>query len=705
MNEHVTLYLVPETTPLETFAAEDRFHSLEAALREMALRKGRNPGLQSGEIRCIPGVYPLKEQILITPELCRIPVTVHPDSPDGEVVFDRGFRLSGWTPVSVDGRTALRAEVPLELVADGRVPQLHVNGRRAAMTAWPGGEKVLTPEAAAPELRLGPQGPARGFRAAAGDFNPEWYHPQGMEILMFQMWNDLHLPVDRFDPASGTLSFRTWTFGTIDRDSKYRIGNVREALTSPGEYYFDSNDRSILYLPRSGETADMLEAVVPRPGPLMLLAGDTESGRWIENLHFDHLAFRHAGGGIPVYGNFLETGNPLFPRVRNFFAKSPCPVPFGSAPQGAVHVPGIVTGTGVRNCSFLHCGFSASNLYALALQGGVDGFTVEHCRMEDLGGGGILLSGSGDEESDGSDRASGVVVTDNHMHALGRCFRSAIGVIIGYATDCLVEHNHIHDLYYTAISAGWEWGYGPGRTGDIRIGCNLLHDIGQGVLCDMGGIYTLGVQPGTRIYGNVIYNVVCRRYGGFGIYLDEGSSHIVVEKNLCYDCICQGIEQHFGRENIYRYNLCAFGRDCTFRIKRGAECQVRYAAPGENYGCDATVVGNVFYPSAGKPVYASVTPGGLERLFADLNFIGNSTRENFSQVIRTRTSGSQAAWQGRGLDTHSCFGDPGFVDPEKRDFRLKPDSVLKSSRFPDPAVTLAEAGIREEEEPLCGDSA
>ena len=64
--------------------------------------------------------------------------------------------------------------------------------------------------------------------------------------------------------------------------------------------------------------------------------------------------------------------------------------------------------------------------------------------------------------------------------------------------------------------------------------------------------------------------------------------------------------------------------------------------------------------------------------------------------MKTRATESLTAWQGRGLDTHSCFGDPGFVDPEKRDFRLKPDSVLKSSRFPDPAVTLAEAGIRKE---------
>ncbi len=702
MNRHVTLYLVPESVPLEAYGREDRFHTLNAALREMALRKGRNPELRSGEIRCKPGVYLLKEQLLITPDECSVPVTVHPDTPEGEVVFDRGFRLTGWSPVSVNGRTALRAVIPAGLIADGRIPQLHVNGKRAAIASWPGNGRVLTPEAAVPELQLGPEGPARGFRVAAGDFNPEWHHQPGMEVVMFQMWNDSHLPVERFDPETRDLSFRNYAFREIDRDTRYLIENVREMLTSPGEYYFDSTDGSILYIPLAGETAESIEAVIPRPGPLMLLAGD--DGRWIENLDFDHLTFRYAGGGTPVYGDFLETHHQRFPRIRNPLAKFAYAVPLGSAPQGAIHVPGIATGTQVKNCSFRHCEFTASNSYALAFYGGMNSLTVTRCHMHDLGGGGMILSGSDEEGSGPSGRASGIVAADNHMHALGRTFRSAIGILLGYAEDCLIEHNHIHDLYYTAISAGWRWGYGPSRTGGIRIGHNLLHDLGQGVLCDMGGVYTLGIQPGTRIYGNVVRDVVCRRYGGFGIYLDEGSSHIVVEGNFCCDCACQGFEQHFGRENIYRFNLSAFGRDCAFRVKRGAECRVGYSAPGENYGRDATIVCNVLWPSGGKAVYSSSTPGGMERLFADLNFIGNHSEEQIALVMKTRTTESLAAWQSRGLDVHSFFGDPGFVDPEKRDFRLKPDSVLKSMNFPDPAATLAAAGIRKEEEPGAGGS-
>jgi len=103
-----------------------------------------------------------------------------------------------------------------------------------------------------------------------------------------------------------------------------------------------------------------------------------------------------------------------------------------------------------------------------------------------------------------------------------------------HAAGNIITHNHIHDLYYTGISAGWRWGYNESVARDNLIEKNHIHDIGQGWLSDMGGIYTLGVQPGTVLRGNLIHDVNKASYGGWAIYLDEGSSHIIVENNICY---------------------------------------------------------------------------------------------------------------------------------------------------------------------------
>ena len=70
-----------------------------------------------------------------------------------------------------------------------------------------------------------------------------------------------------------------------------------------------------------------------------------------------------------------------------------------------------------------------------------------------------------------------------------------------------IVHNHVRDLNYTAISVGWTWGYGPNQSKGNLIAFNNLHSIGKAMLSDMGGIYTLGVQPGTIIRNNLIHDI------------------------------------------------------------------------------------------------------------------------------------------------------------------------------------------------------
>ena len=45
-------------------------------------------------------------------------------------------------------------------------------------------------------------------------------------------------------------------------------------------------------------------------------------------------------------------------------------------------------------------------------------------------------------------------VTDNHFHTLGRIYPPAIGIFILQSGTNRAAHNHIHDLYYTAVSVG-----------------------------------------------------------------------------------------------------------------------------------------------------------------------------------------------------------------------------------------------------------
>ena len=99
------------------------------------------------------------------------------------------------------------------------------------------------------------------------------------------------------------------------------------------------------------------------------------------------------------------------------------------------------------------------------------------------------------------------MIADNHIHNLGLVYAPAVGVWALQSGRNQIVHNHIHDLFYTAISVGWTWGYAANQSKGNLIEYNHLHDIGKEMLSDMGGIYTLGVQPGTRIRNNLIHDI------------------------------------------------------------------------------------------------------------------------------------------------------------------------------------------------------
>ena len=231
-----------------------------------------------------------------------------------------------------------------------------------------------------------------------------------------------------------------------------------------------------------------------------------------------------------------------------------------------------------------------------------------------------------------------------------------MAVWIGQSPDNTITHNDIHGFWYTAISIGWTWGYGKATAQRNIVESNHIHHIGtktdgaRPILSDMGCVYTLGNQEGTVIRNNLFHDVAGLKYGGWGIYFDEGTTHILAENNLVYRTTHGGFHQHYGKENTFRNNIIAFGRDAqiqrtrienhqSFRFERN----IVYWDKGPLFAGDWSKLNVAF----DNNTYWRVEPGDIR--FGNLSW---------------------AEWQKAGMDLHSKIADPHFANPAGGDFSL-----------------------------------
>ena len=214
------------------------------------------------------------------------------------------------------------------------------------------------------------------------------------------------------------------------------------------------------------------------------------------------------------------------------------------------------------DCVVRHTGDSA-----IWFRQGVRDCRIQHCRLHDLGAGGVRI-GEGDSDPLLPHQTHRIVVDNNIIHNGGRVYSTGVGVWIGHSGNNIISHNEIADFRYMGVSVGWQWGYAPSLATQNRIRFNHIHHIGQAYHSDIGGIYTLGPSPGTVIRNNVIHDIEAYDYGGWGLYTDEGSSDVLIDNNLVYKTKSGAFHQHFGRDNLIRNNIFAMNRDQQIQLTR-----------------------------------------------------------------------------------------------------------------------------------------
>jgi len=604
------------------------------------------------------GVYRLEEPLALLPE--------DSGTEDAPVIY---AAYPGESPVVSGGRVirglrkntngAYSTTIPAAKNHGWVFRQLFVDGRRYIPARSPNAGQYSIVRGVPPE---GGSGTAKDrFVFRSGNIEP-WPNLSDVELRITFSWNTGTFPVKSVDPKTRIVTLGGPAVWELPKPGMatcpYIVINHPGACDAPGEWQLNRDTGELRIIPFGNEDLAAAEVVAPAFERLVIAQGAPEEGRYVEHVRFDSLSFQHAGWDLPPQGF--------------------------STPQAASALGAALDFHATRHCAVTACEVAHVGRYGISFDRDCSHNTIQRNHLHDLGGGGVRI-GTTDRVAPPFERLAHHNLVDNNLiHDGGHTNPGAVGIYMAYGSNNTFSHNDVSDLRYTGISLGWTWDIVYSGTRENRVEYNHVHHVMR-TLEDGGGIYSLGLTPGSVIRNNVVHDVGTPPEAvGHGVYIDGGSSALLCESNVCYDCGNGGIRIQHGTSCItVLNNISAF---CGFGLGMDSERTNIF-----QYNI-------VYIDGAGTPFY-NVPEWQTYNKIIDYNVYWRADGKpikflDFTWEEWRKKEGIKDIWYTPVMDKHSMIADPLFVDAARRDFRLQPKS---------PALTLGFRPIDTSKVGLYGD--
>ena len=520
-------------------------------------------------------------------------------------------------------------------------------------------------------------------------------------IIPANQWTMNILPVDRVDFDANIVH--------LAKPCTYRIGIPHCApngsiwlenslsVLEPGSWVFHRETARLYYCPKGDTPEEGLEATLLTEFIRVEGSNDGNLGpddatpglHPVRQVHFKGITFTHSGR-FRFHG---RTGKGIQHDWEMHDAPS-CMLRFRH----------------VHESSVTHCRFIEAGAGGVRLDLASGWNTIADCEFTQLGGCGIVLCGYGLSRNY-LNRNNNIL--RNHLHHLGLFYWHCHGIFIWQSGNNTIADNTLHDLPYTAIVCSGRTVYdrkGEGECSGTIDWAAVERQCGKdyimphwyaGGLTDWWRREPLMHSRDNLIEYNRIRDVMKIMGDGNGIYISGAGGGNVVRYNIIGPCpsatMAEGVrcddDQH---QTIIHGNLI-FGQGGM--------------ATGITLKGINRVTNNILALPAVEFIsrgMLSLETGPMNGTVFEHNIIYTSTtRHRFVSEMRIHGTGREArlrdaqsdrnfyyctadpkqgeAWiedqQGYGIDYASRACDPGFVDAENGDFRLKPGAAALESGF------------------------
>jgi hypothetical protein len=500
-------------------------------------------------------------------------------------------------------------------------PELFCGDQRMRLACWPNQGWATIARIVEPGSRPrdGDSAGKTGIFEYSGERPGKWQPADGVWLQGYWCydWYDEVIRVAAVDPATQRIALAAPHVYSLMQGNpsprRYRALNVLEELDQPGEFVVNAAAGAVFFWPPDDGAAPVTISTLDAP----IIALKDAS----------HISLR---------GLFVECG-------------------LGEG----------IELTGGTNCRIQACAVRNLRRTGIRVEGGY-AHRVCDCDIYDTGTGGLSIAG-GDRKTLTPGRHEAL---NNHIWGFSRHqLTSAYGLSFG-GVGCRAAHNLIHDAPHQAVFVGGNdhvfelnevhhvctetddcgaiyKGRNPSCRGNF-IRNNYWHDIGSPMGHGNAAIYFDDGDGGDLVQGNVFVRCGDPGRGSFGTVFSHGGHDIRAENNIFVDC-----KRALGSapwDDARWRNALKGGEDCFFPDKLLREVDITKPPYVTHY----PELVNYMDP-----------PPGAKRV--------NRARLNVFVRCKQVSSGN---WQLEPGPNWSTDQDPGFVNMDKGDYRLRPGAEV-----------------------------